>query len=133
MAKPEEDVAKHGREPVDAVLDTPGKPEEPEGNEDGANVRKREAELGERVAVVPGCELVVHSVDSGHNEENRNEKSCAEAEVHQADTGGGVPVAVGAPDVFKVCVETVICAKQDSLVYSHRKDDGLRKKYPEGP
>lgn len=98
------------------ILHTPSKPEQAQGNEDGANIRKRETELGECVAVVPGCELVVHSVNSRYDKENCDKESCTKAEVHEADASRGIAVAVAAPDVFEVGVETVVCAEEDSLI-----------------
>lgn len=114
------------------VLHTPSKPEKPEGDENGADIRKGKAKLRECVAIVPRCEIIVHRVDAGHDEKNSDEEACAKAEVHEANASRGIAVAVGAPDVFEVGVETVVRAEKDGLIYSHGKDDGLRKQYPEG-
>ena len=129
----EENVAEDCREPVDAVLDAPRKPEEPEGDEHGADVRERETEFRERVAVVPRCELVIHGIDSGYDEEDSDEESGAEAEVHEPDTGGRIAIAIFAPDIFEVGVKAVIRTKEDSLIHSHRKNNRLGKQYPQGP
>lgn len=68
LSEAEESGAENSDKPVCAVFDGPSEPEQGQGYEDGANVRKRKAEFGLSDVVVAIRERIVDSVDSGNNQ-----------------------------------------------------------------
>ena len=117
---------------MDVALDRPREPEQRQGDEDGADVGEREAELGLCSAVVARGEGVVDAVDAGDQEPDGGEEAEAWGEVQEADMGGGEAIAV-AEDGLEVGVEAVVCAEDDGLVDGHCEHDWLREEDLERP
>lgn len=114
------------------VLDRPCEPEQGQGDEDGADVSKREAEFGFRHIVVAGRERVVDGVDSRDNQPDGKDKADAGSKIYKADLDGGEAISV-AVDGLKVGVEAVIGAEDASLVDGHDENDGLREENLQRP
>ena len=115
-----------GCKPVRMLLYCPREPKERHGDENGANVCQWEAELGSRLLVVLSCERLIHGVDAWDEKPDCEEEPRSRTEIQQSDLLSGETVIV-LVDGLHVRVDAVCCAEDERLVYSHDRDDGLRK------
>lgn len=117
-------ASEHGDDPRGMVFDRPREPEEPEGDEHAADIRKREAVFGYAFPIISSCEFVVHCIDSGYQEPDGGEETKAWTEVHQADLFG-VEAVFALVDGLEVCVQGIGGCEEDGLVDAHCHNDWL--------
>lgn len=101
-------------------------PEECSGNEYGPNVCQRQAKLRPLLPVMTFGKSIVDAIDPRHEEPDSKQEAEAGPEVQQTDLFS-VKAILSLIDRLHICVDAISCAKQNSLICTHCKDNGLEE------